>query len=752
MKENPRSFLSRFLGIALYIFLIAGLTTVDAQTSTLDSLLSALPAMQEDTNKVLTLVQVSRQYLALSDYANSGKCVEQMQTLSERLNFKKGIAIADAHSGLIDYYGGYFSEAQEKFRNAISIFQQMNFRRGIADNYTNLGLAQMAQGNLSGAIESYSIALGFREEHDKRGRSAAYNNIGTIYHHQGDYPNALKYYLMSVQIDEELGDKLDLAFSYNNLGLFYQHQEKEEEAIDYFRKANMLCREIGHKECIAGTNSNIATLYKTQGNYQQSLNYHLGSLDVFREIENRGAIAGELNNVGLMYHLLGQDSSALLYLLQAMNVHEELGDVHGKATALLNMGEVYTSLGQHDEARKHLESAIQLSSRIDAKENITASYLSLIQLDSITGNYQQALEHFRKYTLFKDSMLNEKGLQSIAELESKYETEKKDREIDRLENERSVQELQYELQAQSLNQIRSEKERLYAENLLSLKQIDLFDKERQLKNLRIEKDSAELIARRAENRQSEAQVVLLDQQNEIKDLRLKEKTQLQYYMAIAFILLTILGGFAYAHYFTKQKLKLQMLRNKIASDLHDDVGSTLSSISIFSEMAQKQSKEVIPALQTIGESSRKMLDAMADIVWTINPENDQFEKILLRMRNFAYDLLGAKKIDFEFKAHGDTSNLKLPMEVRKNLFLIFKEATNNMVKYSEANKAAYSIKNENDHLVMQIRDNGKGFDVSKTPAGNGLKNMRKRAEEIGGILSIDSLPGNGTTILFRVAV
>ena len=124
----------------------------------------------------------------------------------------------------------------------------------------------------------------------------------------------------------------------------------------------------------------------------------------------------------------------------------------------------------------------------------------------------------------------------------------------------------------------------------------------------------------------------------------------------------------------EQLLKLQTLRNKIASDLHDDVGSTLSSIAIFSEIARQESKEVAPMLEQISENSRKMLESMADIVWTINPENDNFEKIILRMRSFAFELLGPRKIDFEFNADDSVVKLNLSMDVRKNLYLIFKEA------------------------------------------------------------------------------
>jgi signal transduction histidine kinase len=169
-------------------------------------------------------------------------------------------------------------------------------------------------------------------------------------------------------------------------------------------------------------------------------------------------------------------------------------------------------------------------------------------------------------------------------------------------------------------------------------------------------------------------------------------------------------------------------------------------------MAQEQSSEVKPLLQTIGDSSRKMLDAMADIVWTINPENDQFEKIILRMRSFAYELLGARQINFRFVADENIASIKLSMAARRNLYLIFKEATNNMVKYAEASKAMFSIKGEQGKLVMLINDNGKGFDSKQETQGNGLKNMKKRASEMGAVLMIDSIPGTGTTIKLEMAV
>jgi two-component system, NarL family, sensor histidine kinase UhpB len=288
--------------------------------------------------------------------------------------------------------------------------------------------------------------------------------------------------------------------------------------------------------------------------------------------------------------------------------------------------------------------------------------------------------------------------------------------------------------------------------LIKEQQLDLLNREKQLQQLQLEKSEVNMQFQKSETDKKQNQLVLLNKEKELQFVQLRKQKQLKNYFIGGICLLLLLSLILYRNYRVRQQLKLQTLRNKIASDLHDDVGSTLSSISIFSQMAQQQSKEVIPMLETIGDSSRKMLDAMADIVWTINPENDQFEKIILRMKSFAFELLGAKNIDFEFMADEDVARFNVPMEVRKNLYLIFKEATNNMVKYARADKAFFSMTGEKNNLVMMIRDNGRGFDVKQPTQGNGLKNMMRRAHEINADLMIDSLPGNGTTIRLSLAI
>lgn len=209
-----------------------------------------------------------------------------------------------------------------------------------------------------------------------------------------------------------------------------------------------------------------------------------------------------------------------------------------------------------------------------------------------------------------------------------------------------------------------------------------------------------------------------------------------------------LAGAAYSFYRYRigQILILQRIRNKIAADLHDDIGSTLNSISVYSEVAKKDSSRREHALTMIGESSRKIIESLSDIVWSINPENDNFDKILSRMRTLAYNVLKAKKIDCNFRTDENLHDVKLPMDIRRNFYLIYKEALNNLVKYSQATRASVLVSFENKTVTMILRDDGIGFDHTVSYNGNGLSNMRRRAQEINGKLTIDSSVGKGTSI------
>jgi signal transduction histidine kinase/ligand-binding sensor domain-containing protein len=199
--------------------------------------------------------------------------------------------------------------------------------------------------------------------------------------------------------------------------------------------------------------------------------------------------------------------------------------------------------------------------------------------------------------------------------------------------------------------------------------------------------------------------------------------------------------------------KLYQIRNQISHDLHDDVGSTLGSISIYSEVAKSatiENRGVV--LEKIGEASREMIEKLGDIVWSINPDNDSIEKMEGRMRSHAFMVLNPKGITFHLTIDARDDRVLLDMERRRHLFLIFKEALFNAAKYAECTYVQVVLQEKDGRIFMEISDDGKGFDINSIQAynGNGLRSMRERALAIHGDLKVNSIQGKGTRITLSV--
>jgi signal transduction histidine kinase len=204
-------------------------------------------------------------------------------------------------------------------------------------------------------------------------------------------------------------------------------------------------------------------------------------------------------------------------------------------------------------------------------------------------------------------------------------------------------------------------------------------------------------------------------------------------------------------YRLRHAIRLQKMRNSIARDLHDEVGSNLSSISLFNEVAKENvankisPQVVLPILEKIAEYTSVSQEAMSDIVWMINARNDSFENVVARMQSFAAEVLEAKGINLKMEVDKNSEHLKMEMHQRKNFYLIFKEAINNIAKYADCKNVNVQITNSNTSIKMKIIDDGKGFDLAAVNKGNGLLNMKKRTEEMNGKIFFNSTIGGGTT-------
>jgi signal transduction histidine kinase len=199
---------------------------------------------------------------------------------------------------------------------------------------------------------------------------------------------------------------------------------------------------------------------------------------------------------------------------------------------------------------------------------------------------------------------------------------------------------------------------------------------------------------------------------------------------------------------------MERLRTRIATDLHDDIGSTLSQIAILSEVAQRQPANggFRQPLKEIAGLSRELVDSMSDIVWAIDPEQDRLEDLTHRMRRLANDLFSHNGVEVRFQAPNGDPELRFDAEIRRQVFLIFKEALHNAVRHSNCHCVEIRIGQESGWLKLSLADDGIGFEPEKARRGHGLASMRQRAEQAGGWLTVESAPGSGSRLEVSIPV
>jgi ligand-binding sensor domain-containing protein len=200
-------------------------------------------------------------------------------------------------------------------------------------------------------------------------------------------------------------------------------------------------------------------------------------------------------------------------------------------------------------------------------------------------------------------------------------------------------------------------------------------------------------------------------------------------------------------------MEIERVRTRIASDLHDDIGANLSLIAGLSDVLRQQAPssdpQVSERLSLIASVSRRSVDAMSDIVWAINPNRDHLGDLTQRMRRFATETLGSRGIEFRFDSSGIDHNTKAPADLRREVFLIFKEGVNNIARHSHCTFADFTIESEDGMVLLKMSDNGVGFEAASADWGQGLSSMRERAEKVGAELNLISSPGHGATLIVK---
>lgn len=284
-------------------------------------------------------------------------------------------------------------------------------------------------GELYKAITYANDALSLSEKLVyKKGMGSAYNSLGVINIMQSNYPEALKNYLASLKIKEEIGDTQGVVVAYGNIGNVYVQVDNYPEALKNFSAALEMAKQQGYEKLANNNYNNIGVLYGKQGNYAEALKNFSASLSLAKKTGNKKVTASTHTNIGIVYEKQGNYPGALENYLEALKIQKELENKDGIAISYVNLGGLYTKLHKLTTARNYLNNALELSKEVGNKGNIQDSYLGLSQLDSVKGDFKSAYRYHKLYAEMRDSILNEESTEQISKLRIQYKTEVKEKE------------------------------------------------------------------------------------------------------------------------------------------------------------------------------------------------------------------------------------------------------------------------------------------------------------------------------------
>ena len=643
----------------------------------------------------------------------------------------------------------------------------IGYKEGQANSLNSRGLVQRYLGNYNLSLDLHKQAQQLVEATgDTLKLSRIITNIGIVNKELNNYPASIDAHLSALRLYESINDSMGIAKCYMNLGITYKALSNYNESLNYYLKAENYFRlnkddaglidllinklNIYNRNLLLDSSFAVAEELKILLSKKGSKSQQLGALS---------AMAVSYKHMGTQQLLAGDSIQGFLNLKKASDLYVEnieannlMGRVIEAAKTRVNLGIIRMIMREYVKSREDFEKSITVFTGKKDFVSLKSTYTSLSDLDSLMANdssfaynqrltfAMQALKNQKLANNMKDSIINEANLKQIEELKTIYETEKKDIKISLLNKENVINEyeLKNKLIALHLSKLESEKNQ---------SEIELLNHNNDFQELKLSKTQQELVAQMLEAKAQKANLELGKKETALKEEQLQQAKFFRNLMIGAVLALLLFSVLLFNRYKLKKKIEHQQVlinqRKHISADLHDDVGSTLSSISIYSEaiknkLNNNEPENVMELVHKIGDNARETISSLSDIVWSINPVNDGGEKVFSRMESFASSMLSSKIIQLHFECDAALSALEYTMEAKQNLFLIFKEIINNSAKYSQAKNVTVTISKDNFSLLMQIIDDGIGFDLNKKSDGNGLKNITQRTHELGGTLEMNS--------------
>ncbi len=560
------------------------------------------------------------------------------------------------------------------------------------------------------------VLLG-KELRFEKGVAGCYLNISTAYSFKGQLDSALIYIDSSIVSSRIVGDPTRLALVYLNRGDYHMQLRNFKQSVKDCDSAWHFAELSGNNDRRARILHTLGSVYYFQENYTESGEYYKRAGKLYQEAGNKKMYGIVLNNLAALYSESGKQDSAIALYKEAIELANQSTDKVNLPMYYGNIGHIYYKMGDYKPAREYVEKAMQFAVEQNNEKQIGIAHtlFSKIYLDE--KKYGQAIEE---------------GLKSLALL----------KKLDLLEEQHTVTSLLADAYSKTGNHA------MAFQYLSTSKQLG--------DSLAAQKYDEDIASMQTAFRIGEKnnEIMMLNKNNELQQQRLSRQRLLLFGSFILVILAAVGIILVINRNQLQQRIKEMKLRQSIAADLHDEVGSSISSIHMLSEIATGWNTMTTPQKEMLGkvkDYSRETMDKMGDIVWMIKPTDQDTMQLQERMENFLYQLCNSKGIQGQIEVEG-LKQAKLSMYQKKALYLVFKEAVNNALKYASPTKITVSLKRVQDNIELKISDDGKGFDPGENGKGNGLGNMKKRAFEMGGQTQVISSPGEGTTILCKIPV
>jgi two-component system NarL family sensor kinase len=575
---------------------------------------------------------------------------------------------------------------------AIEFSRKRNFNQQLAQSLNDLGIIYTDKAEFEKALALYFESLGIRKQmKDTMGMASLYLKIGIVYQKQGALQKSLTNQFEALKLYEILNFKKGISYSLNNIANIHYNMGNNSKALEYHQKSYLIKKEMNDEYGMAGSLVNIGNIYFEQKDYQSAITTLEKSLLMLRKIGDREYLSACLNNLGSALINIGKSKEAMPLIVEALKLRKQEGDKKGLLSSYINYANACFNLNLLSETKKAFEEALQLSKQISALPEQVMLYKNLSDISDKTGNSSLALLYLRQHNILQDSLLNVNLNSEIAEMQTKYETEKKEKENVLLKNENAIKALQ-------LSKEISQRNVLIVMILLI-----------------IISASFVLVAIRNQSK-IKISKTLLEQER----VKLNEVLQTQ-----------------------------EFERKRISRELHDGVGQMMAVVKMnvsAIEPEQKNTELYHKTLELIDKSCEELRQISHQLMPGILIKGglkDALHEMALYMNSAGNTAVYIDLEGFEIR----------PSEIVEiNLYRIIQELLTNIVKYASATEVHIQLTKENGNITVMIEDNGKGFDIEllKKSKGNGWHNINSRLNLLNATIEIDSKIGKGTAVFIDI--